>query len=327
MEIRHFEQDDIAGVAALWNTALDEDKTSDLWYAEESRITEDGLGRIAAHPNHDPGGAFVAREGSEIVGYARAVVKRARSFEEEDLATLPGYLEGLVVKASCRGQGIGGELLQRVETFAKGFAKEALHIVRVRSPISGVSVVPDTPEYAFLLNRGFETKSREMRLELNLGTFELRDEIVRLRNDLATNGIELRFYEDRDFGSMEQLMERHFRNWWFASYRPNIEKETPSPVLVAVDRGRERVVGFAGFVTVSSNGRAGFSPGVDPDYRGKGIGRALSNIWADEVKKVGATSSRISTGFTNIPAKTIYFDMGYQMIGEFCSRLAKELSR
>ncbi len=326
MDIRTFRQDDAAGVVDLWNTALDEDKASDPWYAEETRISSDTLERVATHPNHDPNGAFVACEGSAIVGYARGVVKRAKSFEEEDLAILPGYLEGLVVKPSCRGRGLGGQLLERVETFVKGFDKGALHIVRVRSPITGNSVVPDTPEFTFLLSRGFEAQSREMRLELNLETFELRDAIAGLREALAHNGIEIRFYEDCHFDSMEQLMERHFRNWWFASYRPNIEKETPSPVLVAVDREGDRVVGFAGFVTVGSNGRAGFSPGVDPDYRGKGIGKAMANLWADEVKKIGATSSRISTGFTNIPAKTIYFDMGYQMIGEFCSRLAKTFS-
>jgi ribosomal protein S18 acetylase RimI-like enzyme len=52
------------------------------------------------------------------------------------------------------------------------------------------------------------------------------------------------------------------------------------PVILAVDVDQERVVGFVGYVTVTKNGRTGFSPGVDPAYRKRGIGKVLVNLWA-----------------------------------------------
>jgi GNAT superfamily N-acetyltransferase len=324
VEIRNFRQNDVAGVVSLWNSVLEEYQQTDPWYVEETRISSDTLDRIVSHPNHDTDGVFLACEGSEIVGYARAAVKRVKAYEEEEIASQPGFLESLLVKPSCRRRGLGSQLFERAETFVKGEGKEAYHAVRMRSAIAGNSVVVDSAAHTFLLNRDFETQSREMRLELDVEAFELREEIVQLRDALLGQGIELRFYEARDYGSMEQLMERHFRNWWFGGYRSNAKKEEPSPVLVAVDRERNQVVGFVGFVTVSSNGRAGFSPGVDPDYRGRGIGKALCNLWGDEAKKIGATGSRISVGVRDSPAKTIYLDMGYRKIGEFCSRLVKD---
>ncbi len=119
-------------------------------------------------------------------------------------------------------------------------------------------------------------------------------------------------------------MEQHFQSWWYGSYRPNLERDKPWPVILAVDVAQDRVVGFIGYITVAQNGRAGFSPGVDPAYRKRGIGKVLVHLWAKDVREMGAVESLISTGLGNIPARSIYFDMGYQNIGEFCSRLVKQ---
>ena len=97
----------------------------------------------------------------------------------------------------------------------------------------------------------------------------------------------------------------------------------PLPVLIAADG--DRVVGFIGFVRVHESGRAAFTPGVDPEYRRRGIGKVLVNPWGAEVKKKGAELSMISTGSTNYPAQRIYFGMGYRKLGEFSTSLTKRL--
>lgn len=48
-------------------------------------------------------------------------------------------------------------------------------------------------------------------------------------------------------------------------------------------------------------------------------------MWAKEVKEIGAEESFISTGTENHPAQSIYFDMGYKKLGEFCNELVKDL--
>lgn len=75
--------------------------------------------------------------------------------------------------------------------------------------------------------------------------------------------------------------------------------------MIAVDE--DRVVGFVGFVSVGENKRASFTPGVDPEYRRRGIGKTLVNLWAKEVKEMDAEESFISTGTENYPAKEYIF--------------------
>ena len=185
--------------------------------------------------------------------------------------------------------------------------------------------MPDTSEHAFLLAMGFREGWRSIRLELDFREFVLRDEIVDLRESLRQDGIDILYCEDRFRESFGALMETHFRNWWFGSYRPNLERDVPLPVLIAFDRGQSRVVGFTGFLRVGSNGRAGFSPGVDPGYRGRGIGKVLANLWAADVKQQGAVESVIGTGVDNVPAKSVYFGMGYRQTAEFFTKLVKPL--
>ena len=325
MEIRQFDRKDATAVLDLWNTTLEQEKSGDRWYVDENRLSEVGLERMVSNPNFDADGAFVACEGTRILGYGRGVVKRVKSFAEDDLESLPGFLEGLVVSPLCRRKGIGTSLYQQIESYVRERGKRELHIVRARSAVSGLNVLPDTPEHAFLLAKGFRGEWRSIRLELDFRNFALRKEVVELRRSLEQDGIDILYYEDRFRESLGALMETHFRNWWFGSYRPNLEREVPLPVLIAVDTDRNRVVGFTGFVRVGSSGRAGFSPGVDPAYRGRGIGKVLANLWAADVKQQGAVESVIGTGVGNVPAKSVYFGMGYRQTAEFFTKLVKPL--
>lgn len=323
MEIRTFEREDAGEVVSLWNASLKADKADSPWYLEGMLLSEDRLGGIVSSPNFDPAGAYVARDGSQIVGFGRGVVKKAASYEGEDLKGLPGYLEGLVVNPAFRGRGIGAHLLQRIESYVRASGKDTITMTRYRSAVAGVFVLPDTPEYRFLLNRGYQVSSREMRLRLTFERFSLSGEIAETRARLSREGIEIRYYEDRHRDSFSRLMEGHFQGWWHYSYKPNLESASPRPVLIAVNQ--DRVVGFIGFVAVDRNRRAGFSPGVDPEYRKRSIGKALVHLWAEAVKQLGAEESFISVGVNNLPAKSIYLNMGYKSVGEFCPVLTKKL--
>lgn len=322
MVIRNFREGDAGEVIHLWNVSLREDKTESLWYVEEMLLTEDKFQRVISSPNFDLKGTFVAHEGQRMIGFSRGVVKRVPAYEGEELEGLPGYLEGLIVKSSFRGKGVGTRLLQGIESYIQAKGKDTVHVSRYRSGIAGAYLLPETPEYKFLLQRGYQPAGHEMRLKLTFKDFFLRDEIIEARERLKREGIEVRYYEDRYRGSFSALMERHFQGWWYYSYKPNLEKDRPLPVLIAVDQ--DRVVGFIGFVAVRANKRAGFSPGVDPTYRKRGIGKVLTNLWAKEVQERGAEESIISVGTENHPARSIYFDMGYQSMGEFCPRFTKK---
>jgi len=323
MEIRTFRQEDAGPIVDLWNLCLSDNRPDDAWYVDEMALSESRLARTTSDPNFDPKGAFVACEEGQVVGFSLAVVKRVPSYGEEDLELLPGYLEGLVVHPSCRNRGIGGQLLECGMAYVQEGGKSSIRISRYRSAISGISVLAHAPAASFLLERGFQSEQHEMKLRLLFQDFCLRDEVVSARDGLARYGIEIATYTDRYRASFSRLMASRFAGWWHGHYRKNLDADRPLPVLLATEG--DRVVGFIGFVAVNENGRAGFSPGVDPAYRRRGIGKVLVNSWADAVKQMGATESIISTGMENEPAKRIYFDMGYRKIGEFLATLTRGL--
>jgi ribosomal protein S18 acetylase RimI-like enzyme len=323
VQIRAYQEADAAAVVALWNGTVRADKADQEWYVDEVILSKEAFDRISRHPNHDPEGAFTAWDSGRLVGYARAAIKCVPAFEGDDG---DAYLEALVVDPDARRKGIGSALLAAVEAYASGRGLSLIRTVRYRSAAAGICVVAGTPEAVFLQDRGFGAEVTEMRLHLEFGEFSLSDEVRQAREALLADGIEIRYYEPADHEAMRCLMARHFQVWWGVTYGPSLEQAEPRQTLIAVDTRTQRVAGFAGYVDVFPNGGTGMSPGVDPDYRGRSIGKVLCNVWGDEVKRMGATHSRISTGLENEAAKAIYFGMGYRKIGEFHSRMSKRLN-
>ncbi len=321
---RPYRPEDAPAVVELWNRTVEAEAGGNDWYVEDNALSESKLRRITGDPNYDPEGALVHEERGRALGYARAAVKAVPTHEGEPLAEAPGYLEGLVVDPAVRRRGLGAGLLERAESYVCSKGKDTVRVSRYSSAIAGLSMLPGSSGFGFLAKRGYRPGPFEMKLELRFEEFRLRDEVVQARERLRRDGIRVRYYEERDRDCFVGLLEKQFPHWWHAIYRPNLERDDPLPVLVAAHG--DRVVGFVGFVHVTQEGRAAFTPGVDPDYRGRGIGTVLVNLWAAEVKDRGAVQSRISTGTTNYHAQRIYFGMGYRKLGEFTSDLTKRLS-
>jgi ribosomal protein S18 acetylase RimI-like enzyme len=133
MEIRFFEQADTADVYRLL--------TANGW---QHRIpSTDYLQALAAASQR----VVVAVDGRQVVGFARAITDGLSN----------GYLSMVVVEESCRGQGIGTQLVERIvgdepqvtwvlragregaqEFFSKmGFTASAQAMERVRRPAAG----------------------------------------------------------------------------------------------------------------------------------------------------------------------------------------------
>ena len=320
MKIRKFMKEDLPAVVDLWNTSLGKDG-KEGWYLEENLLSEEKLEKAVKGPNSDPMGIFVACDGRKITGFGKGAVKKYKSYEDEKPGDLPGYLERLIVAPEYRRKGAGTEFLRNIESFVKAEGKDKIEISYYFPAVTGVPVLPKTPEYEFLLKKGYNPLVREIKLRLVFRNFTLRDEIIKTREVLRQEGIEIRYFKKGDKNSFSMLMEKYFPDWWNGFFKTNMERE--KPVLIAADG--DRVAGFVGPVNVEENRRAGFAPGVDPEYRKRGIGRILVNLWADEVKKMGAEESIIETVADNYSAQHIYFDMGYEKIGEFIGKFEKNI--
>ncbi len=54
---------------------------------------------------------------------------------------------------------------------------------------------------------------------------------------------------------------------------------------------------------------------VDPNQKGKGIGKAMVNFVKDYAKQNGFEVIRIDTGITNLPAQSLYSKLGFETVG------------
>jgi len=251
------------------------------------------------------------------------VVRSVARFEGQDLGALPAYLPAILVRPDARRAGIGSELLARAERYALDAGKNELQ-VNQDSPVRFVcGVMPETAEAAFLTARGFELGGREHRLRLEFDRYSAPPQLPEIRKRLNSEGVVVRRYKPEDYDSFSSLMREYFVRWWRLSYEPNLKRDEPKPVLVALE-GKD-IVGFVGFASVSESGGAGFSPGVHPDYRGRKIGKLLLHTWCEEVIRLGAKHSVISTGVKNWSAKHIYEELGYENLGIFHWTAKKKL--
>ena len=198
MTIRHFRPEDATEVISLWNTALRNDKRHSQWYIQESLLSQERLHRIVTNANFDSRGTFVAHDNGQLIGFGRCVVKTVQTYKDEELANLPGYCEGFVVKTSFRRRGIGSQILQAIESHLMAEGKTDIQIGFYHSGINGLSILPDTPEYTFLLKHNCRPESREMKLQLDITGVILGDDIIRRRDQLKSDGIDIRYYERED---------------------------------------------------------------------------------------------------------------------------------
>jgi len=323
VHIRNFRKADIEDVVGLWNESIEHDflKAGEYeWYAKNYAVllSKEALERKMANLNFDLQGSFVACQRSQIVGFGLGVVKTFRDYEDEDLDSLPAYFPALVVYPDFRRREIGKELYDKVINYVRGKGKNEVW-VHYYSPINFVTgIIKGTPAFQFLVRMGFQPDWPQLSLKLDFKDFKLRDEILDEKRRLEKEGIEFKYYAAKHRDSFSKFMEKNFKGWWFRSLRPNLMRTEPLPFLIATYKSE--VVGFVAYVQVGKDGRTGMSPGVSPEFRGRGIGKVLINLWAHEVEKRGAKESIIMTGSANKVAQHIYFELGYKQLGEIWTK-------
>ena len=321
MRICTLEQGQIADVAALWNEAV---QAQGEGY-QEHRLSAERLAEITRDENFLPSGALVATDHGRAVGFALGYVQKVDFRRVGNLEGMPGRLAGIAVEPGHWRQGIGSKLLEAVEVALAQAGKTAVSFEAFRMPVCllrGACV--DTGPYRFLRACGYRPLAHELRLRNDLEQFELTAEIKERREKLCREGVEYRFYEPEDREELLAFMNRHFAGGWHVSIKRATEGPSPAKVLMALADGR--IVGFMGPFHVSGRGEPGYfgSPGVAPDFRGRGIGKVMLHLGLDYLKSAGVSETTYGTGVTN-PARFIYFDSGAELVSSFCSNFHKSL--
>jgi ribosomal protein S18 acetylase RimI-like enzyme len=323
MDIMQLQKGHLADVVSLWNDAVVAQGQSYQGYA----ISYQRLADIMEDENFFPSGALVGSSHGRLVGFALSYVQTVDFRREGDLEAKPGRLAGLAVRPDCWRQGVGRELLGAVEAALAKEGKSAAAFQTYRMPISLVhGIYVDTGPYRFLLACGYRPLEHELRLRNELSRFQLSEDIHRRRKELADEGFIFRWYEPADRDNLLEFMARHFSGGWQMSIQRATHRQPPLKILLAIRVQDSKIVGFIGPFYAGEPGHRGSfgSPGVDRDFRRRGIGTVLFHLGLDYLKAAGASYTEYGTGVTN-PARFMYFRSGAQLTSVYCCNFYKEL--
>lgn len=262
--LRAYRGADEAALVDLWNRAM----THDPIDAAAFRT------RILLDANFRPDSLLVAEEDSAIIGFVLAIMRQVPLFLQ-GLELERGWITAFGVHPAHRRRGIGQRLFAAALARFGAAGRRQVEIAPYTPNyfLPGVDVDAYAPAVAFLDKMGWQVASTPISMRAELTGYQVQPEVVALEAALADDGIAVRPVAAADLPVLLPFIAETFGWDWYrfaqeyllALFGPGADDIC---ILVAVQG--ERIVGYC------QQRRERFGPfGVDPAWRGKGIGRVL----------------------------------------------------
>ncbi len=262
------------------------------------RLAPQSLRNSLGRPNYSPQQDLLLAEVSgEVVGYLDI-------WPEREIGRVILYC---FIQPQHRRQGLAGKLLTHAEKRAKELAAELAHVNVLES---------NTVAQKTLDNIGFRLirRSYELRLALNQAT---------VRRGSAR--FVIRHLQPGEEGRLTRIQNRSFTGSW--GYNPNTEEEiryaissgaaVPEEILLACDGDRPVAYCWTGVEyqeeegTDSKIGRISMI-GVDADYQGFGMGRAVLLAGLSYLRDKGVRIAQLTVDDDNESAIALYRSVGFR---------------
>lgn len=313
--ILQYDKQYMEGIIDLWNK-----EAVKLGYKE---MNQAGFTRIfLENPYFSEKLTWVMQEEEKIVGFACGCVG-----DELPLGKTSGYITCIVLDEkyeTAENYRVFMDLLEKAFLSEEKIYSELLFFNPMMLPwyIKGTEqhehnnapgVFKSSRFYRELLSCGYEERTTECAMYLNLEYFAIPEKINEKERKAAEGGYEVSLFDKNRHYDLEEMLCKLENPLW--------EKEISQaaqdgiPVLIAAQNGR--AVGFAGPISRQESGRGYFTGiGVNKEHEGHGLGTILFYKLCREEKNAGARYMSLYTGATN-PAARIYLQAGFQIVEEF----------
>jgi len=287
--IRNFHSDDLVAYVQLVNEI---DEVDGLGKATTMEQMQEHLGRLHYHPEED---LFLAEMDSLLVGYADMI-------RELEIGRV--ILDGAVHPAH-RGQGMGSKLLEIAIDHSRKLGANVVQIPIAQGMQTGEH---------FVRKKGFRLVRRHWQMSL----WEYGGEVLQI-----PKGFGLGHFVHGDEESLCALQNLAFAVSW--GFRPNTVEEIrclvntswchPEGILL-ISEGQQKV-GYCWTMDDPARKQKGYirMMGVDPEYRGRGLGRAILVAGIEYLRKRGMTEIELSVDSKNSSAKRLYQSAGFKRKG------------
>lgn len=302
--IRAFEQRDMQAVCRLLWENLPAEGISEPRFVRQ----------VLLDPNFDPRGASVAEVDGTVAGFALSIVRR---FPLEDAAPDfdRAYLTLMAVAPEHQKQGIGTQLLQGVEAFARQRGAKSMW-VSPYSPnyfIPGVDVDAYPAMHALLSAHGYEEVYRPLAMQVDLWHFTPPPTVLQKEERLRKEGILIEPYHPRLTLPLMEFLKRDFTGDWQRFTREGIHRILSGDQSVQMWLAHDESEVF-GFVRHEAER---YGPvGVAPKARGRGIAQVLTLHCLEGQKARGYRHSYFLWSDDNTAAQ-LYDRFGFQIFRRY----------
>ncbi len=258
-------------------------------------LSPEAMRSLLGRPNYVPEqNLFIAEIAGNMVGYLDIDAETRIGRVVFEVLVLPDY----------RQRGIASELYREAAPRVKAIGVKLAHVNVREDNAVGRLVLEKT---GFILIRRF--------CEMTVNLAELPEP------DIFT-GLTVRSLQEGEEPRLTRLQNRCFAGSW--GYNPNTAEEIEYAVS-STDSGRElifiatdgdRLIGYQ-WMNIEydergkSQGRVSMF-GVDPEYRGKGIGGKLMQAGLACLKSRGLKIARLTVDSDNIAANALYHSVGFR---------------
>ena len=325
MIIRNLNNNDVESLVNLWNS----DVASEGFF--KPLTVEDFTNRFVNNEDFNFGGVFGAFIEDQLVGYAMGFV-RNQTIKNENA---PGYLNALVVKKEFRFQGIADKLLKEVEKFIKDSGRKSI-MAASYLPLCYSWYIPNypghdhpcapgirvnSPEYFYLLHRGYAATHFEDAFHLPLAEYEISPAIQNILDQNLKDNIKIEFYDEEKHVGLQEFYDDIKAIDFEKVIRSNLQLEKPYPFLVI---SQDNVIkGWTGALWNEASGRGHFDGIIiSESVRGRGLGKALFTTLAYQSKRNGANFMTFYTGLNN-HARYIYMGAGFKIVQSYTLMVKK----
>jgi len=258
-------------------------------------LSPEAIRSLLGRPNYVPEqNLFIAEIAGNVAGYLDMNAETKISRAVFEILVLPEY----------RHQGIARELYHQAIPHARARGTNVAHVNVREDNTIGRLVLEKT---------GFKPIRRFCEMAVDLTEV--------LEQDVFA-GFTVRSLQEGEEASLTRLQNRCFAGSW--GYNPNTAEEIEYAVnatdniqeLIFIATDGDRLVGYQWMnieqdIRGTRQGRVSML-GVDPEYRGKGIGRELMQAGLGCLKSRGLKIARLTVDSENMAANTLYHSVGFR---------------
>lgn len=270
-------------------------------------------------------GVKLVYKGNKLLGMGVAVPEGNLEKNKDASA----FINAIIVKNEYRKMGIAEVILESLENYLRSLGYNNVKVYghlpscygwyipntdKHDHPCApGVAVNSDL--YLFLLHHRYEAFGFQDAFHLNLSDYEISPKIKSILEDNAKDGITIEMFDPAKHSGIDEFCKELNIYDFEWVIKENLALPKPYPFLVVVKDGK--VKGWTGALWNEESGRGHFDGiAILEEVRGRGLGKALFSLLAENSKKNGAKFMTFYTGLNN-HARYVYMGAGFKIVQSF----------